>query len=360
MSSTGFARGTICRALTAATLAIAFGITLPGSSSAEDKVRVALGIEWPAYAMWNLAAELDQVPGLELEVSTINDPFAAWTLLGAEQTDIVHATMEYAPIAAEQEVPIKLVAFTTISYGADHVVGVEGMDDITNIRGSRVAAVEGYLGQIMVGIWLAEQGVNVDEVNWINLAGDQAASAMLAGDIDLAYLFSPYTEQVIEQLDGSTILGSTRKPNWLEKGFMTDAVYMSDKFLAEQPELAAKAMKAFWEAVAFWQTNPLEANQMLSDILQWKLADINAINGVTGTREDSTIWQYSFMEAARICAGAPGDGPFGQKNGHAYTAVETINDWWIKFGQMTQRIDPGNAVDCSVMNALYDSGYRGK
>ncbi len=352
----------IGRALIAMAVVIEFSIALSGQSfaqEAKEKVRVALGIEWPAYAMWNLAAELNLAPDLDLEVSTINDPFAAWTLLGAGEREVVHATMEYAPIATEQGVPIKLVAYTTVSYGADHVVGSEGMNNSTKIRGSRVAAVEGYLGQVMMGIWLDEQGVGVDEVTWINLAGDQAASAMLAGDIDLAYLFSPYTEQVIEQLAGSAVLGSTRKPNWLEKGFMTDAIYMSDKFLAEKPEVAVKAMKAFWGAVAFWQANPKEANKMVSNILKWDLADIDAINGVTGTREDSTIWQYTFMEAVRICAGAPGDGPFGQMNGHAYTAVETINDWWIKFGQMEKRIDPKDAVDCSVMNALYDSGYRG-
>ena len=350
----------IGRALIATAVVIVFSMALSNQSFARDKVRVALGIEWPAYAMWNLAAELDLAPDLEFEVSTINDPFTGWTMLAAGQMEIMHGTMEYAPIAAEEGVPIKLVAYTTVSYGADHVVGIKGMDDSSKIRGSRVAAVEGYLGQVMMGIWLDEQGVSVDEVEWINLAGDQAASAMLAGDIDLAYLFSPYTEQVIEQLDGSMILGSTRKPNWLEKGFMTDAIYMSDTFLAEKPEVAVKAMKAFWEAVAFWQTNPKKANKMLSDILKWDLADIDGINGVTGTREDSTIWQYTFMEAVRICAGAPGDGPFGQKNGHAYTAVKTINEWWIKFDQMKTRIDPKDAVDCSVMNALHDSGYRGK
>ena len=266
----------IGRALIATAVVIVFSMALSNQSFARDKVRVALGIEWPAYAMWNLAAELDLAPDLEFEVSTINDPFTGWTMLAAGQMEIMHGTMEYAPIAAEEGVPIKLVAYTTVSYGADHVVGIKGMDDSSKIRGSRVAAVEGYLGQVMMGIWLDEQGVSVDEVEWINLAGDQAASAMLAGDIDLAYLFSPYTEQVIEQLDGSMILGSTRKPNWLEKGFMTDAIYMSDKFLAEKPEVAVKAMKAFWGAVAFWQANPKEANKMVSNILKWDLADIDA------------------------------------------------------------------------------------
>ena len=33
------------------------------------------------------------------------------------------------------------------------------------------------------------------------------------------------------------------------------------------------------------------------------------------------------------------------------------NEWWIKFGQMTETIPPEAGIDCSLLGELHKAGY---
>ena len=35
------------------------------------------------------------------------------------------------------------------------------------------------------------------------------------------------------------------------------------------------------------------------------------------------------------------------------------NEWWIKFGQMSEEVEPAQGTDCSLLEDLYESGYGG-
>ena len=79
--------------------------------------------------------------------------------------------------------------------------------------------------------------------------------------------------------------------------------------------------------------------------------------GKDGTGKDGGLYPYSFQEAARFCGSAPGDPPFGQTNGQIEDHWRMTNEWWIKFGQMSETIEPQAGIDCSLLTELHDAGY---
>src|SRR5262245_38304705 len=82
---------------------------------AAEKVRIAAGVSWPAYAYWEIIKTQHLAPDLDLEVVILDDPISGYALLSTDQFQVLNNTIDYAPIAAEQGLPIRQVTLATIS-----------------------------------------------------------------------------------------------------------------------------------------------------------------------------------------------------------------------------------------------------
>lgn len=65
-----------------------------------------------------------------------------------------------------------------------------------------------------------------------------------------------------------------------------------------------------------------------------------------------------FDESAKVFGVLDGQPPFGLENGSITTVIKTINEYWVRFGLMTEVHDPAAGVDCSPMADLVNQGYR--
>ena len=57
-------------------------------------------------------------------------------------SDVTSSTVEYGPIAAEEGVPVKLVAYTNPSYGTDKIILAPGVNGASDHVGKEVAVLE--------------------------------------------------------------------------------------------------------------------------------------------------------------------------------------------------------------------------
>jgi NitT/TauT family transport system substrate-binding protein len=335
--------------------------TLPSfapSVSATEKVRVSL-FSWPGYAWWFIAKEKKLAPEIEFEISIIENPVDSMSMLASGQMDIVSSTIEYGPIAAEKRVPIRVVALTTTCHGSDNIILAPGITSAAGVRGGRFIAAEGGLSQIYAGWWLKQNGVGIDEVKWVNVIMDSAAAAMVGGQAEAGEFWEPYGSQVLKGLEGSTVASNCKEPFWTKTALLSDGMFMSDEFVNQRRDVAVAAMKAYWDAIAFWQKHPEEAEEIMARGLKFEKADVARIVGPGGDRAQSLLWIYDYGEAAGLCGVAPSRPPLDQSNGQIYTVMRQINDWWLKFGYMTKFVPPARYVDCSLLRELYESGYAG-
>jgi NitT/TauT family transport system substrate-binding protein len=340
-----------------ALLAATFTATAAHTSAAE-KVRVSL-FSWPGYAWWFIAKEKNLAPEIDFDISIIENPSDSMSMLASGQMDIVSSTIEYGPIAAEKHVPIRVVALTTTCHGSDNIILAPGVTSAAGVRGGRFIAAEGGLSQIYAGWWLKQNGVGIDEVKWVNVIMDAAAAAMVGGQAEAGEFWEPYGSQVLKGLKGSTVASNCKEPFWTKTALLSDGMFMSDEFVNQHRDLAVAAMKAYWDAIAFWQKHPEEAEEIMARGLKFDKADVARIVGPGGDRRQSLLWIYDYGEAAGICGVAPSRPPLDQSNGQIYTVMRQVNDWWLKFGHMTKFVAPARYVDCSLLRELYESGYAG-
>lgn len=325
------------------------GLVLVAGAQAAEPVRVSL-FSWPGYGFWFIAREKNLVPGIELDIQIIEDPYQSFGAMAAGQLDITSSTVEYGPIAAEKNVPVKFVTYTNPSIGTDKIILAPGVKDAAALKGKKVAVLEGGLTQIYMGIWLEEHGVKFDEVSYVNVIMDDAVGAMVGGSVAAGELWEPFGSKVLENLPGATVATTSAEPYWKQTALLGDGMYMSSSFLDGKPEAAAAAMRAYFAAVAWWKAHPAEGNAIIAAGLKFPLSDVELVLGRDGKPTEGGIWVFDLDEAARFMRVKDGPVPIGSANGiNDHWAL--TNKWWLKFGLMTRTLPPESGIALAPLKA---------
>ena len=222
-------RGFACVAFVAAAL-----VTAATQASAAEKVRVSL-FSWPGYAWWFIAKEKNLAPDIDFEISIIENPLDSMSMLASGQLDIVSSTIEYGPIASEKQIPIRVVALTTTCHGSDNIILAPGITSAAGVRGGKFIAAEGGLSQIYAGWWLKQNGVGIDEVQWVNVIMDAAAAAMVGGQARAGEFWEPYGSQVLKSLNGSTVASNCKEPFWTKTALLSDGMFHVGRIRQQAP-----------------------------------------------------------------------------------------------------------------------------
>lgn len=335
-------------------LAVLILALISGNAVSAETVRLSL-FSWPGYGFWFIAQEKNLAPDLDLEITIIEDPYESFGLMSAGALDVTSSTAEYAPIAADKDVPVKMVTYTNPSYGTDKIVLAPGIESAEDLKGKSVAVLEGGLTQIFMGIWLEENGVGIDEVKFTNLIMDDAVGALVGGDVSAAEFWEPFGSQALDALPGSTVVASSEEPGWIETALLGDAMYMSDAFLEQKPETAAKVMQAYFDAVDYWKENPAEANEIIAKALRFPVSDVEKVIGSTGEIHKGGIWIFDRNQAAKYMGLMSGELPLGLPNGQVAENWETVTDWWLKFGLVDERHPMEAGVDMTPLKTILAS-----
>ena len=341
-----------------AVLACSFMLALISPAQAAEEVKIS-GFTWPGYGFWFIAKDKNLAPNLDINYQTIEDPYESYNLVTADQMDVVSSTVEFSPIAAERDMPLKLVAFANLSYGTDKIVVAPGINGPADLKGKKVAVVEGGLAQIYVAMWLERNGYPFDSVQYTNIIADDAFAAMIGGDVAASEFWEPYGSNVLKTLDGSKVLSQSREDYWTSQAVVADGLYMNAKFIEERHDVALDTLRALYDAIAWWKKNPTEGNEIIAKRMKMSIDDVELVIGKDGTSLDGGLYIYDYMEAARFCGAAPGDPPFNQVNGQMRAHYDLMSDWWLKFGFLETRNPYEKGVNCNLLKELYDSGYRG-
>ena len=327
-------------------------------ASAAEEVKIS-GFTWPGYGFWFIAKEKNLAPKLDIDYQTIEDPYESYNLVVADQMDVVSSTVEFSPIAAERDMPLKLVAFGNLSYGTDKIVGAPGIDGPGDLKGKKVAVIEGGLAQIYMAMWLERNGHAYDSVEYANIIADDAFAAMIGGEVAASEFWEPYGSNVLKALDGSKVLAQSREEYWTSQAVIADGLYMNARFIEDRHEVALDTMRALYDAIAWWKKNPAEGNKIIAKGMKMGIEYVELVLGKDGTSLDSGLYVYTFMEAAQFCGAAPGNPPFKQTNGQMRDHYDLMADWWLKFGFIEKKMPYEKGVECTLHKELYDGGYRG-
>ena len=341
-----------------ASIVLAAGLTVSPAVAQEATAVRAAGFTWPSYGYWGIIDDQGLSDRIDIEFTSIEDPYASMNLLASGQLDVVLNTLEYAPIGVGEGRPISVVAYYAVSRGADKIIVGPEITEPADLEGRTVGVLEGGLPEIFMSMWMEEKGVDLAQVEKVNVIADEVFAAMIGGTISGGVFWEPYANNVLTAKEGARLVANSADPEWLRSGVIADAIYMNSDFVAENPEAAAEFVRAYFAAIAWRTANPAEGNGLIAEAMKMPQEDVGAVLGTAET--DGDLYVYSFLESARLCGAADGAPPFGQVNGQISQIWRDINAWWLRLGHMTETVEPEAGVDCSLMQALVDQGFTGE
>lgn len=163
----------------------------------------------------------------------------------------------------------KVVLITDNSNGADQIVAAADIADVGAVRGKRIGMVRGTFGEFFVREMLDQNGISPAEVTFYN-AAPEAVPDSIPGVIDLGHTYEPYTSQARAK-GYNVIFSSAETP-----GLIVDIIAFRTSVLQERPEDVKAFIAAWFEALEYWQANPVECNAIIARVTGQKAEEISS------------------------------------------------------------------------------------
>jgi NitT/TauT family transport system substrate-binding protein len=150
--------------------------------------------------------------GLDLKLQVFETVAAGFpAFLSGKLEGLSPVTSEAVALAAKGS-DFKIVLVEDTSIGADVIMARNSIASVKDFKGKKIGAEIGGIGHFFVLQVLAEAGLSEKDVTLVNTPPDAAAAAFQKGALEIAYSYSPFSDQALKaQKDGRIIYQSRRE-----------------------------------------------------------------------------------------------------------------------------------------------------
>jgi NitT/TauT family transport system substrate-binding protein len=227
------------------------------SPTASNPVPASIGITtWIGNTPLYIAQEKGYFKdlGLNLDIKVFDTVAQAFPAFTAKQLDAVAPVTSEAVTLASQGVDYRVVMVEDTSVGADVILARNSVKSIQDFKGKKIAVELGGIGHFFLLQILSQAGLSEKDVSFVNTTPDAAAAAYQAGNIDIAYSYSPYSDKAVQnQKDGRIIYSSKQMPTAI-----ADLYVFRTDFIQAHPQAVAAFVEGNMKGLEFLKSNPKE------------------------------------------------------------------------------------------------------
>ena len=209
--------------------------------------------------------------GLDLTLRVFDSVAQAFPAFTSGQMDGLAPVISEAVTLAAKGADFKIVTIEDTSVGADVVMARNSIGSIKDFKGKKIAVEIGGIGHFFLLQILAEAGLSGKDVTLVNAPPDAAAAAWQAGNIEIAYSYSPFSDKAIAaQKDGRVIYSSKQMPTAI-----ADVYIFSTKFIQSNPKAVAAFVEGNLKGVKFLETDRQEGVAIMAKQLKITPAELD-------------------------------------------------------------------------------------
>jgi NitT/TauT family transport system substrate-binding protein len=222
--------------------------------------RVALG-PWVGFGPLYLARDKGffKEQGVEVDLIVLTGVAERNSALKSGKLHALAAPVDYFALSAGNGMPATIVMAIDESVGGDGIVTRQSIKSFADLRGKRVAAQKGLPSDFFLRALLQENGINIEEINYIDMETAQAGAAFLTGDLDAAVVWEPWLTRATEQGNGH-ILASTRD----HRNLIVDCLAFNQSLIRTKPDDVHRIVNAILKAIEYANANPVEASEVVA------------------------------------------------------------------------------------------------
>ncbi|HEX5311166.1 ABC transporter substrate-binding protein [Aquabacterium sp.] len=231
---------------------------------AEVKVGVS---DWPGWVAWYVAEQKGffKKHGADVKLVWFANYTDSISALSAGQLDANSQTWSDTMGPLAKGVPIKTILVNDNSAGNDALVAGPKIKRFADLKGKTIALEEFSVSHFVLVNALAKNGMKVSDVKIVNLSAGDAAAAFMSGRVDAAVVWNPWIHQIETSGKGKALFTSKDLP-----GLIPDLLVAQEKSIKAKRKDLVGMIKAWFDTVAFIQSNPDEAAAIMSKIVSLK------------------------------------------------------------------------------------------
>ena len=218
------------------------------------------------------------------------------------------------------------------SAGGDAIVARKEIKSVKDLKGKKVAFAEGSVSQFFLNVLLKESGLSQKDIDAVNMKPGDAGAAFVAEKVDAAVTWEPWVTKSKGTAHGHVLVDSSKTP-----GLITDVLIFRRDVIAKRPKDIQGVVHAWNKAVAYWEKNPAEANEIMAKGLGDWLKDPKVFaETLSGVRFYNREANVKFVGTA-------------QQPGDMYKVVQNAIDIWAGFGRLQTKVTAKDLVNHSFV-----------
>ena len=340
------------------------------SAVAAEKVNVAFNSFTP-YGAWYIIKERKLAKDVDLDIKIIDGIPEKNAAISSGQLTCMNNTVDTIMLARAGGVPIKLVAFSNMSYGLDKMVVSKDIKTVRDFKGKKYGADYGFLNHMWMLLTLRREGMGLKDSKLVPLTAEQSSAAFVSSGIDVDVTFEPFAASSLKR-KGSTVFKTSLNDRTWERGLIGDAVACNEKWLAEKPAVAHEVLRAYFEATHWWNENPEAGDEIVAKGFQWTMPEVRlAQNGAIQLNLSQNLGAFGLPGGKPLCESLPEEAPRPPKSvgwgllfdgkdcvaGYAAPTWDLFNELYVEAGVAKKKVRASSGIDSSIVGKLGQEGY---
>ncbi|CAN5397321.1 aliphatic sulfonate ABC transporter substrate-binding protein [soil metagenome] len=203
-----------------------------------------------------------------------------------------------------------------------------GIKDPEDLAGKKVGVPEGGSGEMILSLTLEAAGLTADDIEKVVLDPPSVVSAFVSGQIDVAAIFSPLSNQIMESLpDTVTVANNASFP---DTQFLGSWV-ASNSAVEDKQEALERFLEVYIQANDYRIENTQE-------VVDWASAASGAPADQLAGQAKISIWTPSVEIEAN------------NQDGKTFDQFASLIDVFVKIGRMDAKTDPKDFVNIDMFS----------
>lgn len=349
-------------------------LLLGSGVQAAEKVSVAI-ISFSPYAPWYIVKEKGLAKDVDLDIKIIEGITEKNAAISSGQVQCMNNTMDTLVLARAGDLPVKVVAFSNLSYGLDKMVVTKDINKVEDFKGKKFGADYGFLNHMWMLLTLKRAGMDQKSVEHVVMLPQDSAAAFASGGIDIDVNYDPFAAQSLKR-EGSKVLKSSLTDKTWERGLISDAIACNEGWLKDKPAVAKELFRAWFEAVNWWKENPQAGDEIIAKGLGWPVPDVKLNqHGAIMLNLNQNMGAFGLPGGKPLCDSLPEDAPKAPADatgwgslfngpdcapGYAAPTWTMFNDVYMAAGVAQKKADAAVGLDSSIIAGLAKDGIGEK
>lgn len=143
-----------------------------------------------------------------------------------------------------------------------------GIKEWKDLKGKTVGVPKGTSGEMVLNLGIEKAGLQLSDVNIINMDVAGAVSAYVANKVDAVAIWSPYTLEIEKQVGKENMIKLGDNSDFYPEYVFPASWVVNPKYLEKNPDLVEKFMKAIAKTTEYKMNNVEEAVKLTADFTQ--------------------------------------------------------------------------------------------